>query len=254
MLTIISPAKNLDFETETYNVSTQPKFIEQSKTLIQTLQRLKSSDLEKLMKISPKIADLNFERNQEWVYPFPEGKSKAAGLAFNGEVYTGLSFNEFSEDESKYAQDHLRILSGLYGLLKPYDEILPYRLEMGTRLGTENSKNLYEFWGTQLLEEINEVIKSTNSNFLVNLASTEYSKAAKLKNIEVPVITPHFKDNKNSTFKVIMMYAKKARGQMAAFILKNKITTLEQIKSYNEGGYTFNEELSKDLDLVFTRG
>ena len=254
MIIIISPAKNLDFSPEVSLPLTKPHLIEQSKTIMSELSQLKPVDLEKLMKISPKIADLNFERNQNWSYPFEKFKSKAAALAFNGEVYSGLNFSNLSQEDQEYAQSHLFILSGLYGILKPLDEIYPYRLEMGTKLGVQNNKNLYEFWNNSIHQIIDQQLEQQKSRFLVNLASTEYSKAAKLKDIKLPVITPTFKDNKNGNYKVIMMYAKKARGLMTSYIIKNKITDLEELKSFDSDGYVYNENLSEGNNITFTRG
>ncbi|MDB4834974.1 peroxide stress protein YaaA [Cyclobacteriaceae bacterium] len=254
MITLISPAKNLDFETQIETiVSSQPLFIKEASQLIKKIKKLSPADLEQLMKISPKLADLNYERNQNWQYPFPKGQSKQAGLAFNGEVYNGLNLSSFSQAEQDYAQNNLRILSGLYGLLKPFDQILPYRLEMGTKFAyTEDQKNLYKFWGNKITNELNQL--STNSSYLVNLASTEYFKSVNTKILKPEIITPVFKDFKNGQYKVIMMYAKNARGLMASYIQKNKITSLDGIKAFEGGGYIFNETLSQANELTFTRG
>ncbi len=254
MIIIISPAKNLDFSREPSPPLSQPLLIKQSEIIMEELSQLKPIKLEKLMKISSKIADLNFERNQNWSYPFKERESKAAALAFNGEVYSGLGFSTLTLVDQIYAQSHLFILSGLYGVLKPLDEIYPYRLEMGTKIGIENNKNLYEYWKKSINQIIAKELTQQKSKYLVNLASTEYSKAANLKDIEIPVITPAFKDNKNGTYKVIMMYAKKARGLMASYIIKNNITELEELKSFDSDGYVFNEHLSEGYNLTFTRG
>lgn len=256
MLVLISPAKNLDFETKVETDElTSVKLISESQVIMKKLAKQKPADLEAMMKISPKLADLNFERNQSWEFPFDKKQSKQAAFAFNGEVYTGLAISTFSEQELKYAQDHLRILSGLYGLLRPLDEILPYRLEMGTKFSVSpKHKNLYSFWGGELTNEVNQLGKEQQTKTLVNLASTEYFKAIKPKELNLNLITPVFKDFKNDKYKVIMMYAKKARGLMASYILKNQITTEDELKAFDAEGYVFNDELSKGNDWVFTRG
>mgnify|MGYP006165525431 CR=1 FL=1 len=256
MLVLISPAKNLDFETKIEsNPLTTSSLIDESHEIMRELAKLKPADLGKLMKISPKLADLNFERNQDWSFPFDKQKSKQAAFAFNGEVYNGLALSTFSEQELNYAQGNLRILSGLYGLLRPLDEILPYRLEMGTRFSVnEQHKNLYSFWGSSLTEKVNQLGVEQNATTLVNLASTEYFKAIKPKELALKLVTPVFKEFKNGNYKVIMMYAKKARGMMAAYILKNEITTEDKLKAFDAEGYLYNDELSNCNDWVFTRG
>jgi len=254
MLVLLSPAKKLDFTSE---VSTELKskadLLTNSQEIMGELSKLKPADLEKLMKISPQLADLNFERNQNWKLPFENARQ--ASFAFNGEAYNGLDISSFSEQELVYAQEHLRLLSGLYGLLRPLDEILPYRLEMGTKFAVNSShKNLYSYWGSLLTKKVNTLTVEQNISTLVNLASTEYFKAIKTKEIQANIITPTFKDWKVDKHKVIMMYAKKARGSMASYILKNKINQEEQLKSFDTDGYSYNEELSNGNDWVFTRG
>ncbi|MCP4520171.1 MAG: peroxide stress protein YaaA [Cytophagales bacterium] len=254
MLTIISPAKKLDYEkTITTSSFSQPDFLEESSTLMNQLKMLKAEDLEKLMKLSPKLADLNVERNKEWSLPFNTNNARQALFAFNGEVYTGLDAYSLNEDELQKAQKELRILSGLYGLLKPLDLMQPYRLEMGTKFATsENCKNLYEFWGDKLTNAINELLEE--EKVLINLASTEYFKSVKPKQLIGDLITPTFKDEKNGSYKVIMMYAKKARGSMTRYLLQNDITNTDELKVAEIDGYIYNEELSKGNDWVFTRG
>lgn len=256
MLVLISPAKNLDFTSKsTTQIQSSPELLADSNKIMSKLKKLKPTELESLMKISPKLADLNYERNQSWKTPFDPNQSKQAAFAFNGEVYNGLDISSFDDQELAYAQENLRILSGLYGLLRPLDEILPYRLEMGTRFATSDKhKNLYSFWGTTLTEKVNSLANERNADTLVNLASTEYFKAIKPKELKPNIITPVFKDMKNDKYKVIMMYAKKARGLMTSFILKNQITQLNDLKSFDTDGYCYNEELSKENEWVFTRG
>jgi cytoplasmic iron level regulating protein YaaA (DUF328/UPF0246 family) len=255
MLVVLSPAKNLNFSSEVLLQNrTSAVMLESSEKIMARLKRMMPLDLESLMKISPKLADLNYERNQNWSLPMSENESKQAALAFNGEVYNGLDFPSFSEEEVKYSQDHLRILSGLYGVLRPLDEILPYRLEMGTRLEVqEGQKNLYQFWGESITNQLNRQLQRVDSRYIVNLASNEYFKSVKAKTLDVPVITPVFKERKGEEFKIVMMYAKHARGLMASYIIKNKVKNLEVLKAYNEDGYFFNEELSNSSNIVFTR-
>ena len=256
MLVLLSPAKKLDFTSEiTTTLKSKADLLSDSEVIMSHLAKLKPVDLEKLMKISPDLADLNFERNQNWKVPFKKGEARQASFAFNGEAYNGLDISSFSEQELVYAQEHLRLLSGLYGLLRPLDEILPYRLEMGTKLAVGSShKNLYSYWGSVLTEKVNALMNEQNTNTLVNLASTEYFKAIKPKEIKGTIITPTFKDWKVDKYKVIMMYAKKARGLMTAYILKNKINQEEQLKGFDANGYSYNEELSEGNNWVFTRG
>ena len=248
MKIIISPAKKLDFSKSEDN-KTERGLVFPIKTnkLIQKMKSLSLEDLGKIMKLSPQLSDLNYQRYQ--LMGDKNNEFSKAAYAFNGEVYSGLNFRSFSYKNREFAQDKLRILSGLYGILKPDTIIEPYRLEMGTRLNIEESTNLYDFWGNDILN----FLESEESESIVNLASTEYSKAAKLKQFGGSVITPHFKEFKNGDFKVIMMYAKKARGTMANWIIKNEINQANELKNFTEDRYLFNEELSSDHDWVFTR-
>ena len=254
MIFVLSPAKNLDYESPVQtDVLTKPFFEEETKALIKKLQKLKPAAISDLMNLSPKLADLNYERYQNFKFESPENVRQAA-VAFNGDAYLGLNANSLTKEEVEYAQDHLRILSGLYGLLKPMDAIQPYRLEMGTKLEVNTSKkNLYEFWDTKITSAINKALDATDSECLVNLASNEYFKAIKIAKLKKPVITINFKEKKGDTFKVIMVYAKKARGMMARYLIKNKVTDLEQIKLFDVEGYMFNETLSEEENWVFTR-
>jgi len=248
MKILISPAKKLDFSKSEDN-KTERELVFPIKTnkLIQKMKSLSVEDLGKIMKLSPQLSDLNYQRYQ--LMGDKNNEFSKAGYAFNGEVYTGLDFRSFSSKNREFAQDKLRILSGLYGILKPDTIIEPYRLEMGTKLNIEESTNLYDFWGNDILN----FLESEGSESIVNLASTEYSKAAKLKQFSGSVITPHFKEFKNGDFKVIMMYAKKARGLMTRWVIQNKINRIEDIKNFTEDRYVFNEELSSNQDWVFTR-
>lgn len=254
MLILLSPAKTLDYETppRTKQVST-PQFLEESAQLVSALRAYKPKRLGKLMNISDTLAELNVERFDTWQVPFPEGQARPSIQAFRGDVYVGLDADTMSMPSIKRAQKHIRILSGLYGVLKPLDNMLPYRLEMGTSLKTKRGKNLYEFWGSRITESLNEELKNFNSPMVVNLASNEYFKAVKPKELEAPLVSPVFKDQKNGEYKVISFFAKKARGLMARYIIENKLTQVEALKSFNYGGYQYNEELSKNNDWVFTR-
>lgn len=254
MKLVISPAKTLDFEsapvTETYS---DPAFLDNSQLLIDELKELSQADVATLMKLSDKLAALNVARFGSWETPFTPDNAKQAVLAFKGDVYTGLDAESFSEDDFNFAQDHLRILSGLYGLLKPLDLIQPYRLEMGTKFANSRGKNLYEFWDMQLTDALNKELADEKEPMLINLASNEYFKAVKVKQLQAEIITPIFKDWKNGQYKMISFYAKKARGLMAAYIIQNRLSDPEQLKSFDTEGYYFSEEQSKGNEWVFLR-
>lgn len=254
MLMLISPAKTLDFETPavTRN-SSQPDFLEQSQLLIDELRPLSPADISDLMSISDKLGVLNYERFLNWHTPFDTGNAKQALLAFKGDVYTGLDAGSFKAADFKFAQKHLRILSGLYGLLRPLDLMQPYRLEMGTKFANSGGNNLYEFWGEQITDAINAQLAKNKSELLVNLASNEYYKAVKPKLLNADIITPVFKDLKGGKYKIISFYAKKARGLMAAHIIKNTITDAEQLKGFDAEGYGYNAAMSTAREWVFTR-
>lgn len=252
MKIIISPAKSLDFENKaTTDVYTQPRFLEQSEKLNKKLKTISRKKLGELMKISDDLASLNYDRNQEWQPPFTLDNAKQAVFSFTGEVYRGIDVNSLSQDKIPALQDKLRILSGLYGLLKPLDLIQPYRLEMGTKLKVGRADNLYKFWDTTLAESLNEEL--TDNELLINLASSEYFKALPKKVLKVPMITPVFKDFKNGQYKTIMTFAKKARGLMVRYIIDNNIETLEELKGFDVDGYGFSQEMSTETELVFTR-
>ncbi|RKF03150.1 hypothetical protein C8N26_2140 [Tenacibaculum lutimaris] len=252
MKIIISPAKSLDFENKaTTDVYTQPRFLEQSEKLNKKLKTISRKKLGELMKISDDLASLNYDRNQEWQPPFTLDNAKQAVFSFTGEVYRGIDVNSLSQDKIPALQDKLRILSGLYGLLKPLDLIQPYRLEMGTKLKVGRADNLYKFWDTTLAESLNEEL--TDNELLINLASSEYFKALPKKVLKVPMITPVFKDFKNGQYKTIMTFAKKARGLMVRYIIDNNIETLEELKGFDVDGYGFSQDMSTETELVFTR-
>ena len=205
------------------------------------------------MGISEKLGDLNFGRFLNWQPEFTSDNAKQAVLAFKGDVYTGLDAEKLSEKELVWSQDHLRILSGLYGLLRPLDLMQPYRLEMGTKLPNKKGKNLYDFWGNKITDGLNQVLVETGSQVLVNLASNEYFKSVNRSNLNADVITPVFKDWKNGQYKIISFYAKKARGLMSRYIIKNKITDPEKLKQFDVAGYTYNAAMSSAREWIFTR-
>ena len=254
MLAIISPAKTLDFETLSLtNSSSCPEFLDHSQNLIDTLRTLPQSKLCSLMSISSKLAALNEQRYQDWSLPFTTSNAKQAIMAFKGDLYTGFTFEDYNEKDFAYAQKHLRILSGLYGLLRPLDLIQPYRLEMGTKLATPQGKNLYDFWGSKLTNALNGAIKNSGIQILVNLASNEYYNAVDKTVLQGRVITPIFKDYKNGDLKIISFFAKKARGAMSDYLVRHRINKPEGLKEFKGLGYRFNENLTKNDNWVFTR-
>ncbi|CAM3918198.1 MULTISPECIES: peroxide stress protein YaaA [Pseudoalteromonas] len=255
MITVISPAKNLDYESQaSTDKFTQPELLEHSEELMTVCRELTPAQISSLMKISDKLAGLNAARFSEWSQPFTTDNAKQAVMAFNGDVYGGLDANSLTASQLDYAQSHLRILSGLYGLLKPLDLMQAYRLEMGTKLENSRGKNLYEFWGSIIADKLNTVLAEQDSQYLVNLASNEYFKAVDKKALNAQIITPHFKDCKNGQYKIISFYAKKARGLMARYIIENKITQLSELKKFTVDGYYYSEEASqKALEPVFMR-
>ena len=254
MLTIISPAKKLDYsqplEAQTF---TQPLLLEHSEQLLKDLRLLSPEDICSLMGLSDKLGALNYERFQEWQTPFSPDNAKQAILAFKGDVYQGLDADNMSADELSWAQDNLRILSGLYGLLRPLDLMQPYRLEMGTKFANQRGANLYQFWGDIITDQLNKLFPTSAKSVLVNLASNEYFKSVQPKNINAEIITPVFMDQKGDKYKIISFFAKRARGLMSAFIIKNKITDAEQLKTFNVDGYSFNSAMSEGNKWVFCR-
>lgn len=255
MITLLSPAKSLNFDIEVPELPhTKPIFAKETIELVNHLKQLSVADIKKLMHVSDNIAQLNYDRYQNFNPTFKLPYAKPAALVFTGEVYKGLEAEKFNKNDWQFAQQHLRILSGLYGILRPLDIIQPYRLEMGTPLSFDHYKNLYAYWKEKVTETLNKELKNQNTNYLVNLASNEYFKVIDKKTLSAQIITPVFKDNKNGTYKTIMMYAKNARGKMAAFIIKNKITNPEYLKAFDSDGYIFNQSLSSNTEWVYTRG
>ncbi len=254
MLVIISPAKSLDFETKPaitdYSI---PDFIEESEVIITKLRKMNPAKIQNLMGISPKLAQLNFDRFQNWQLPFSPDNAKQAVLAFTGDVYQGLDAKTLSDGQLKYAQNHLRILSGLYGVLRPLDLMQAYRLEMGTKLPIARKKDLYAFWKLKIVPKLNEAVKESGTNVLINLASNEYFKSIDKKKLDAEIITPEFKEGKNGTYKMVSLFAKKARGLMTRFIIENRISDPEELKAFSSDGYMFNAYLSQKNKLVFTR-
>lgn len=254
MLLVVSPAKNLDFESElSTSRFTQPELLQHSAELIKQCKTLTPADLSSLMGISDKLAGLNVARFTEWKMPFTEQNARQAVLAFNGDVYGGLDAKTFSDEDYSYAQEHLRILSGLYGVLKPLDLMQAYRLEMGIKFSNERGSNLYQFWGDIITDTMNDALAKQGDDILINLASNEYFKSIKKKSLKATVITPAFKDWKNGQYKMISFYAKKARGLMARYIIQNKIDNVAELKTFEVDGYAYNADLSTESVPVFTR-
>ncbi len=255
MLAVISPAKTLDFEsTCPPHKASECDYLASADELITLLRKKTRAQLAELMSISPALADLNYGRYSAWSLPLTEDNARAAIFAFKGDVYTGLTLDTYSSADLRFAQKHLRILSGLYGLLRPLDLMSPYRLEMGTALKTKQGKNLYEFWGGGLTEGVNAALTKSGSAVLVNLASQEYFKAVPTGRLEGRIVTPHFREKKNGEYKIVSFFAKKARGMMVDYIIKNAITDPEPMKSFDTDGYRFNPALGDSDNWVFTRG
>lgn len=255
---IISPAKTLDFETAPVIARhSQAEYLSKSRTLNAALKRQKWTEIAKLMSLSENLAKLNKARYENWKLPFTPDNAKQALLAFRGDVYIGLDADTMSESDFEFAQQHLRILSGLYGILKPLDLIQPYRLEMGTRLTTKQGTNLYQYWGDRLTLDLNNEAKQDaydgEDNVLINLASNEYNKVINRNKLKLDLITPIFKDQKNGKYKVISFFAKRARGLMARYIIDNRLTEAKNLKEFNVAGYYFDLEQSTKNDWVFLR-
>ena len=254
MIAILSPAKTLDFETtNSFKEFTIPSFIEDSKELISQLKKIRVNELSTLMRLSHSLSELNVKRYQNWSSDFNLSNSRQAIFCFKGGVYQGLDVNTFSDDDLFYSQKYLRIISGLHGILKPFDLIRPYRLEMGTKLTNNRGKNLYEFWDEKITDYLNNILASNNANYLLNLASNEYFKSVKSKQICKKIIDVKFFDKKNDVYKIISFFAKKARGSMAAYVIKNKVKDLDQLKNFSGLGYSYDETQSNLQSLVFTR-
>lgn len=254
MIITLSPSKGQDFETPTpSDIHTFPDQLKDSQLLINEAKKLNSEDVSQLMDVSENISNLNVQRFQDWNSDFNTQNAKAALFAFKGDVYSGIQKDKYSDDDLAYAQNHLRILSGLYGALRPMDLIQPYRLEMKTRLKNPRGDNLYQFWGDKITQQLNESLEGQTEKVLVNLASNEYFKSVKPKILDGRILSPNFKETKDGKTRVIAIFAKKARGMMADFILRNRIEHIEDIKDFGADGYKFNQKESTDDNWVFSR-
>jgi cytoplasmic iron level regulating protein YaaA (DUF328/UPF0246 family) len=254
MIIVLSPAKTLDYEFDTDTNNSVPSFLSQSSKLIGQLKKKEPKDIASLMGLSDKLATLNYDRYQSWTASKKASDdSKPALLVFKGDVYQGLQAEDLSKKEMNFAQKHLRILSGLYGILRPLDLMKPYRLEMGTKLETAQGKNLYEFWGDKIQKNVLDELKNQKSDLLINLASKEYFSVLGKVPEDINVISPAFKDFKNGKYKIISFYAKKARGLMARWIIQNKVTDFENLKDFDVDGYKYSKAESTLTTPVFLR-
>ena len=253
MILLLSPSKTLDYSEPEHRLYSQPRLLKKSKLLIGLLREKTEEELKKLMKISDELAVVNAERYQDFETPFDLTNAKQALLAFKGDVYLGLEAAAFDQSDLEFAQSHLRILSGLYGLLRPLDLMQPYRLEMGTRLQIGKNKGLYNFWGEEITQLLNEDLENSGGKAVVNLASREYFSAVNPALLKGRLFHIHFKENRKGSYKIIAFFAKKARGAMASYAIQNRIIDPEELKGFNWEGYTFNEGLSTEYELTFTR-
>ncbi len=254
MLAIVSPAKKLNFNELAAPIPhSQPDFLDRSQVLVNTVRRLSRAKLANLMKLSDKLAELNFQRFKAFSPPFTTANAKQAVLAFSGDTYIGLEAASLAEKDLVYAQDHLRILSGLYGMLRPLDLIQPYRLEMGSKLSNPEGADLYDFWGEDLADTLDSLASDHKEPVIINLASNEYFKAVKPKHLKTRVITPVFKEVKNGEAKVLGMFAKRARGMMARYMIAGRVEKAEKLKKFNVGGYSYQDHLSDENTWIFTR-
>ncbi|EKF74044.1 hypothetical protein A11A3_10311 [Alcanivorax hongdengensis A-11-3] len=254
MLIVVSPAKTLDYESPLPSLrTTKPRMLDDSEQLIERARALSPADVASLMKVSDKIAHLNVERFSQWCRPFTSKNARPAAFAFKGDVYTGLQIETFDDEQLKRAQQQLRMLSGLYGVLRPLDLMQPYRLEMGTKLDNVRGKDLYAFWGSKITEQLNQDMKAAGTDVLINLASNEYFKSVKKKTLAGRIVEPVFQDEKNGQYKVISFFAKKARGMMAAWILREGIEDPAQLKQFRVAGYRYSKAESDDDKPVFRR-
>lgn len=253
MIAVVSPAKNLDFKTPYTTEVTQPRLMECTKELISVLRKKSVDEVKELMSLSKQLAGLNVHRYKEFDFDHHEENAKPAALAFNGDVYQGLKAETFYEKKFAFAQKHLRILSGLYGLLRPLDLIQPYRLEMGTKLAFDDYRTLYEYWDQKILDLLVDDLKAQGDDIILNLASNEYFKSIDKKDMPARVIEVEFKHLKNGTYKIISFYAKKARGLMSRFMIEHQITNPEDLRAFDYEGYYFDEEASTENKLAFKR-
>lgn len=254
MLLILSPSKTLDYETPVKLVEySQPQFLADSEQLVAKLRTLSQKQVAEMMELSDKLAALNVQRFKDFKTPFTPKNARQALLAFKGDVYTGIDVANYGKKDFEFAQEHVRILSGLYGLLRPLDLMQPYRLEMGRKLAIGKTKDLYGFWGVRLSEALNDVMDKHSSKSLINLASSEYEKAIVRKSLQYPVVDVVFKEKQGDKLKIIGLFAKQARGNMANFIITNRLDSLESLKEFNVGGYKFEPKLSDASQYIFVR-
>ena len=254
MITLVSPAKRLDFSLrDILSQFSQCDFLNKSQILIDETKKMSISELKTLMKISDKLAETNSERFKNWYQPFTKDNAKQAILTFKGDTYVGLNAEDFTNKDFQYAQDHFRILSGLYGILRPLDLIQPYRLEMGTKLENPNGSDLYDFWGDEISKKLNSTLKDHATKIILNCASIEYFKSVDNNVLDATIVSPVFKDKKNGQVKIISFFAKKARGLMARFVIQNRIDEPDDIIQFNDGGYTYNPSESTPSNPVFIR-
>lgn len=253
MIVLLSPAKTLDYSDTTLGTHSEPRLLADSGKLVKVLKKKSATDLKTLMKVSDNIANLNVERFQQFSTPFTTKNAKQSILAFKGDVYQGLEADTFDAEDHQFAQKHIRILSGLYGILRPMDLMQPYRLEMGTKLKTTKYKNLYEFWDNRITKLINKDLKASETNCIINLASKEYFHSVKTDKLQGDLIHIHFRELRGDKYKVIAFNAKKARGAMAKQIVKYKITDQEHLKSLEINGYIFKEEMSDATNYTFIK-
>ncbi|MGL4380348.1 MAG: peroxide stress protein YaaA [Vibrio sp.] len=254
MLIVVSPAKTLDYASPVASQTfTQPELIHHAAALVEICRTLSPSEIAALMSVSDKIAGLNVARFAEWSETFSLDNARQAIFAFKGDVYTGLDAQTLSASDLDYAQQHLRMLSGLYGVLRPFDLMQPYRLEMGTKLANSRGTNLYQYWGDIITEQLNQAQHAQGDRLLVNLASNEYFKAVNPRRLNAQIVTPIFKDAKRGQYKIISFFAKKARGMMARYIIEHRIDSIEGLQAFNSAGYYFVAEESTPTELVFKR-
>lgn len=254
MLAIISPAKKLDFESEPKtDTHTMPDLLDETGKLVKKAKSLSRANLKSMMKLSDKLVDLNYERFKAFETPFHLGNARQAALSFAGDTYVGLDATSLTAKDMEFAQDHLRILSGLYGLLRPLDLMQPYRLEMGTKFPVGSSANLYDFWGKKITDRLNDALSSHSDPAVINLASNEYASVIKPSALDGPMITPVFKEEKDGKSRVIGLFAKRARGMMARYMIKKRLKTSNALKKFNDGGYQFQPEQSDEKTWVFSR-
>ena len=254
MILVISPSKTMDFPAQHYPNHTLPEMVEQSRRLIEGLKKLTPSQVGELMGISEKLAQLNWQRYQDFSLPFSPDNARQAIFAFKGDVYSGVAADTLNAKDIAFAQDHVRILSGLYGVLKPLDLIQPYRLEMGTKLRAGRAQNLYEFWDTLVTEAINRDLQHEKQPVLVNLASDEYFRVIRPETLNGPVLKISFKEKRKGKYKVIGIHAKRARGLMVNYVVSNHLEKIEDLQDFTSEGYVFNGALSSAAELVFCRG